>query len=91
MWTRKQAEELLEKLASSPETLNIFDNFNDELRKVAVMEVIEMKKGQLDHLLQLLHQQVFQRVHVCAKLIQQGIIPRIPVSQQLSMSVAKKN
>jgi hypothetical protein len=73
-----------------------FDNFKDNLRKVAVMEVIEMKKGELTIFCNCYTNKsvsgckVGMCVHVCAKLIQQGIIPMIPVPQQLSKSVAKQ-
>jgi hypothetical protein len=70
-----------------------FDDFKDDLRKVAVLEVIEMEKGELTIFCNCYTSKSVNGckgdlcIHVCAKLIQQEIIPRI---QKLSKSVAKK-
>ena len=70
-----------------------FDEFKDDLKKIAVIEVIEMECGELKLFCNCYTSKSVNGckgdlcVHVCSKLIQQETIPKI---KKLSKSVAKK-
>ena len=73
-----------------------FDDFKADLKKVAVMEVVKLESGVLAFFCNCYNFKSVSGckggicVHVCAKLIQKGIIPKLPVPRQMSSTVAKK-
>jgi hypothetical protein len=90
LYTKEKFSQDGKALVKRRQTLD-YDDFEDDLRKVAVIEVIEMEKGELTIFCSCYTSKSVNGckgdlcVHVCAKLIQQEIIPRI---QNLSKSVA---
>ena len=73
-----------------------FDDFKADLKKVAVMEVVKLESGVLTFFCNCYNFKSVSGckgeicVHFCAKLIQKGIIPRLPVPRQMSSTLAKK-
>ena len=74
-----------------------FDQFTSDLSRVAIMEVIQFKSGEKELFCNCFSSKYPSGskgdicVHVCAKLIQMEIIPRLPVSKNVSSFHARKN
>ena len=73
-----------------------FDQFRSDLSKVAIMEVIQLKSGENELFCNCFSSKYPSGskgeicVHVCARLIQLEIIPRLPVIKKMSSFHARK-